>query len=315
MTPALSMLWSGRRAVRRREGRSTATTLLVPTMLIGGAAVAGIAAGVAALSAGGTEATPVVPNVPAAPTVTAVSPSAGPIVGGSSATITGTNLTGATVVKIGGVSTSNFTVVNATTDYCRRACPCTRRRRCRGHDSGWHRDGDGALHLYDARPDGDVSQPVQWHDAGRHQHHHYRNRFDRRDRRDIRRRPGLERYSSSMPRPSSRLRPRIRPASWMLRSPRRVAPRYRPYTYVTPPPTVTSISPANGTTLGGTTVTITGTNLTGATAVTFGGTSGGKHHGRQRHHDHRHFACAYGRRGRCRGHDAGWHWTTRSTLT
>jgi hypothetical protein len=40
-----------------------------------------------------------------------------------------------------------------------------------------------------------------------------------------------------------------------------------------PPPTVSLIDPASGTTLGGTAVTITGTNLTGATAVTFGGTA------------------------------------------
>ncbi len=38
-------------------------------------------------------------------------------------------------------------------------------------------------------------------------------------------------------------------------------------------PTVTSVSPISGTTLGGTSVAITGTNLTGATAVTFGGTN------------------------------------------
>ncbi|WP_203902451.1 beta strand repeat-containing protein, partial [Virgisporangium aliadipatigenens] len=37
-----------------------------------------------------------------------------------------------------------------------------------------------------------------------------------------------------------------------------------------PPPTVTSLSPATGVTLGGTTVVITGTNLSGATAVHFG---------------------------------------------
>jgi hypothetical protein len=43
------------------------------------------------------------------------------------------------------------------------------------------------------------------------------------------------------------------------------------YTYVVPAPTVTGISPATGPTLGGTSVTITGTNLTGATAVTIGG--------------------------------------------
>ncbi len=44
------------------------------------------------------------------------------------------------------------------------------------------------------------------------------------------------------------------------------------FTYV-PAPTVTSISPTAGPTGGGTTVTITGTNLSGATAVTFGATA------------------------------------------
>ena len=39
------------------------------------------------------------------------------------------------------------------------------------------------------------------------------------------------------------------------------------FTYVTPAPTVTAIAPTSGPALGGTSVTITGTNLTGATAV------------------------------------------------
>ena len=46
------------------------------------------------------------------------------------------------------------------------------------------------------------------------------------------------------------------------------------YTYEVPPtpaPTLTSISPATGSTAGGTSVTISGTGFTGATAVTFGG--------------------------------------------
>ena len=43
------------------------------------------------------------------------------------------------------------------------------------------------------------------------------------------------------------------------------------FTYVTPLPTVSAISPISGTTAGGTPVTITGANLTGATAVTIGG--------------------------------------------
>jgi hypothetical protein len=45
------------------------------------------------------------------------------------------------------------------------------------------------------------------------------------------------------------------------------------FTYVAPPPTVTGISPTSGTTVGGTSVTITGTNLFGVTAVVFGTTA------------------------------------------
>ncbi|SDI91049.1 IPT/TIG domain-containing protein [Frankineae bacterium MT45] len=42
------------------------------------------------------------------------------------------------------------------------------------------------------------------------------------------------------------------------------------FTYVSPP-TVTTVSPATGTAVGGTTVTVTGTGFTGATVVSFGG--------------------------------------------
>ena len=44
------------------------------------------------------------------------------------------------------------------------------------------------------------------------------------------------------------------------------------FTYI-PAPTITGISPASGPTAGGTSVTITGTNFTGVTAVSFGGTA------------------------------------------
>jgi hypothetical protein len=49
------------------------------------------------------------------PTVSAISPSAGPIAGGTAVTISGTSLTGATAVTIGGVSATAVAVVNATT--------------------------------------------------------------------------------------------------------------------------------------------------------------------------------------------------------
>ncbi len=45
------------------------------------------------------------------------------------------------------------------------------------------------------------------------------------------------------------------------------------YKFKAPVPTITSFTPATGTTSGTTTVTITGTNLYGATAVKFGTTT------------------------------------------
>ena len=45
------------------------------------------------------------------------------------------------------------------------------------------------------------------------------------------------------------------------------------FTYIVPVPTVSGISPANGSTAGGTTVTITGTNLSSASSVRFGTTA------------------------------------------
>jgi large repetitive protein len=50
----------------------------------------------------------------AAPTVTAVSPTSGPLAGGTSVTITGTGLTGATVVDFGSVAATNVVVVSDT---------------------------------------------------------------------------------------------------------------------------------------------------------------------------------------------------------
>lgn len=55
----------------------------------------------------------IVTNTPA-PTVTSVSPSTGPVAGGSSITITGANFTGATGVTIGGVAATGFTVNSST---------------------------------------------------------------------------------------------------------------------------------------------------------------------------------------------------------
>ena len=54
------------------------------------------------------------PTPTPAPTVTAISPTTGTTAGGTSVTITGTNLTGATAVSIGGTAATNVTVVSST---------------------------------------------------------------------------------------------------------------------------------------------------------------------------------------------------------
>jgi hypothetical protein len=52
------------------------------------------------------------------PTVTSISPINGPTDGGTSITITGTNLTGATGITVGGVACSAFSVISSTSATC-----------------------------------------------------------------------------------------------------------------------------------------------------------------------------------------------------
>ncbi|CAB5690482.1 IPTL-CTERM protein sorting domain [Delftia tsuruhatensis] len=67
-------------------------------------------------TAGGTSATSAADQFTyvSAPTVTSISPTAGPTAGGTSVTITGTNLSGATAVTFGGTAASGFTVNSGT---------------------------------------------------------------------------------------------------------------------------------------------------------------------------------------------------------
>lgn len=61
-----------------------------------------------------------------APTVTAISPTAGPIAGGTAVTITGTGFTGATAVSFGGVAASGVITVSSDTQITALA-PCSPR--------------------------------------------------------------------------------------------------------------------------------------------------------------------------------------------
>jgi CSLREA domain-containing protein len=125
----------------------------------------------------------------AAPTVTSVSPISGPLAGGTSVSITGTNFTGATAVKFGTTAATSFTVNSATSLSATSPAGSA-----------------GAVNITVTAPGGTSATG-----AG--------NQF----------------------------------------------------TYVSVP-AVSAINPSSGTSAGGTSVTITGTNFTGATAVNFGTT-------------------------------------------
>lgn len=123
------------------------------------------------------------------PTIASVAPSSGSILGGTTVTITGTNLTGASAATFGGTPATSVTVISAA--QVRVTTPA---------------HAAGAVDVAVTTPGGTATKT-----AG--------------------------------------------------------------FTFVVPKPTIAAIAPASGSTLGGTTVTITGTNLTGAEAVTFGGTA------------------------------------------
>jgi hypothetical protein len=69
----------------------------------------------AALKAPLTPIPPVVPVIPALPVVTSILPTSGPVAGGTVVTMTGTGLTGATGVTVGGAAATALTIASDTT--------------------------------------------------------------------------------------------------------------------------------------------------------------------------------------------------------
>ena len=121
------------------------------------------------------------------PTITALTPASGTTAGGTSVTITGTNLTGTLQVRFGGETAISYSVQSATTVKAMTGA----------HEAGMVNVSVGTTH-------GTVTMA-------------------------------------------------------------------NAFTYVSPDPTITSLTPTSGTSAGGTAVTITGTHLTGAAQVKFGG--------------------------------------------
>ena len=104
-----------------------------------------------------------------APTVTNVNPTSGPTAGGTSVTITGTNLSAATSVNFG--ATAGAIISNSATQIDGDLAGRRRRpRRCHGHDRRGHERHllGRPLHVYPAGPDRDQRQSHQRHDRRGH---------------------------------------------------------------------------------------------------------------------------------------------------
>ncbi|MGE4254461.1 MAG: IPT/TIG domain-containing protein [Xanthobacteraceae bacterium] len=244
---------------------------IVPAVAVGGAIAAGLAVGAAALAGGGSDPSPVYPGA-APPTVTAITPSSGTVMGGTGVTIKGNNLTGATTVRIGGVPAASFAIVNSTTVNA-----ITSARAAGAADVSVSTPGGTgmapALYNY-VVPAPTVTSvgPGSGTTLGGTSITITGNHLTGATAVTI---GGTAATSFAVVNDTTITAITPVHAAGIVNVAVTTAGGTGTgaalYSYVTPAPTMTSVDPASGSTLGGTTVTITGTNLTGATTVTFGG--------------------------------------------
>ena len=211
----------------------------------------------------------------AAPTVTSVSPTAGPAAGGTSVVITGTNLSGATAVTFGGTAATGFTVNSATqiTATAPAGSPGTVDVRVTT-TGGTSATGAADQFTYVATPTVTSISPTSGPQAGgttvvltgTNLGGATAVTFGATAATGFTVNSATQ-ITATSPAGTGTVDVRITTAGGTS-----ATSAADQFTYV-PAPTVTSISPTSGPQAGGTTVTLTGTNLSGATAVTFGATA------------------------------------------
>jgi hypothetical protein len=227
-------------------------------------------ASVLVTTVGGTNAANTLYTYVAPPTVTSLSPTSGSTAGGTSVTITGTNLTGATGVTIGGTAATSVNVVNATTITCTTPAGTAGTASVLVTTAGGT-NAANTLYTYVAPPTVTSISPTSGSTLGGTSVTITGTNLTGATGVTI---GGTAATSVSVVNATTITC--TTPAGTAGTASVVVTTGGGPnaantlYTYVAPP-TVTSISPATGNTLGGTSVTITGTNLTGATSVTIGG--------------------------------------------
>ncbi len=206
----------------------------------------------------------------ASPTVTGISPTGGPIAGGTSVTITGTNLTGATSVTIGGSAATSVTVVNSTTITATTPSGTAGAKDVVVTTPGGTGTGT-SLYTYYATPTVSGISPSSGSTAGGTSVTITGTNLGGATSVTIGGAAAtgvtvVNATTITATTPSGTAGAR----DVVVTTPGGSGTGTGLFTYVVAP-TVTGISPSYGTTTGGTSVTITGTNFTGATSVTIGG--------------------------------------------
>ncbi len=209
-----------------------------------------------------------------APTVTSVSPTAGPTAGGTSVVITGTNLSGATAVTFGATAATGFTV-NGATQITATAPAGTGTVDVRITTAGGTSATSAADQFtYVPAPTVTSISPTSGPQAGgttvtltgTNLSGATAVTFGATAATGFTVNSATQ-ITATAPAGTGTVDVRITTVGGTS-----ATSAADQFTYV-PAPTVTSVSPASGSSIGGTTVTLTGTNFTGATAVTFGGTA------------------------------------------
>jgi hypothetical protein len=215
-------------------------------------------------------------TLPPAPAITSVAPTSGSTAGGTSVTITGTDLTGATAVNFGATAASTFTVDSAT------QITATAPAHAAGTvditattPGGTSATGAGDQYTYVAGPTVTSVTPTSGPTAGGTSVTIAGTGFTGATAVDF----GATAATSFTVDNANQITATapahaagtvdVTVTAPAGTSPTSVADQY---TYAAAP-TVTSVTPSSGPTAGGTSVTIAGTGFTGATAVDFGGTA------------------------------------------
>ncbi|MEI9982788.1 MAG: IPT/TIG domain-containing protein [Aliidongia sp.] len=230
------------------------------------------AASVLVTTVGGTNAANSLYTYVAPPTVSAISPSAGPTTGGTPVTITGTGFTGATAVTIGGTAATGVTVVSATSITATTPAGSAGTASVLVTTAGGT-NAANSLYTYVTPPTVSAIAPSAGPTTGGTAVTITGTNLTGATAVTI---GGTAATTVTVVSATSITA--VTPAgtagtaSVLVTTAGGTNAANSLYTYVTPP-TVSAIAPNAGPTTGGTAVTITGTNLTGATAVTIGGTA------------------------------------------